>query len=145
MCHKVYYIYACSHEEMVIYRCPKSKCRSPGEFYCRHRPEPVYTRLGDDCFDCDELRREMEEHYHRTEARRIQQQQQSQSGIQSQMHDSGSQGQDDEYEDPRIAYSGKGKEKALRPLETSKLSNMDCSFEGSFGLTPSDIHYFQPR
>lgn len=151
MCQKVYYTYACSHSELVVYRCPK--CKFPEDLNCRNRPEPIHTRLEDYCFDCDELKRQIEELYHRNEARRIQQQMQSQSGTQSQGQGSGSQAQADQQqeadqdEDPRIALSGKGKDKALRPLETNKLSNMDCRLEGDFGLTPSDVHYFffQPR
>ncbi|KAF9872664.1 hypothetical protein CkaCkLH20_09843 [Colletotrichum karsti] len=138
MCQKVFYTYVCKHMECSTFPCDKRNC-------CVHGPPKNHHVFLDDqlCHDCNEKSRQMRQDCRRRESC---QDLQSQSRPQSQMqnHDQQQTGQTQQqqaFQDSQ-SISPDGKKKAIRPLETNKLANMDCRMEGNFGLTPSDVYYF---
>ncbi|WYZ40744.1 hypothetical protein EsH8_IV_001085 [Colletotrichum jinshuiense] len=154
MCQNVFFTYACSHVECVTFRCLKST--NTAGSYCIHRQEPQHTTLKDQlCHDCTELSRHMRQMRGRRE--RCQQQQtqtQAQSRPQSQLsmyeqQSSQTQMQTQHVQQPqtgRDQQSSSPDSKPIRPLESSKLANMDCGLEGSFGLAPSEVYrYYTSR
>ncbi|TDZ29415.1 hypothetical protein C8035_v011373 [Colletotrichum spinosum] len=158
MCQNVYYTYACSHVQMTTWSC--SAHNTPDNGYCAIKERAGHVKLDSElCHDCEEKARK-----ERAEQRRLEYlqkrlaQARARADAEANADDDTEVETEGQSEQEQRESLGNGQPltgtafilsrdpkpipaiKRIRALETNKLENMDCSFEGRWGVKPSTIY-----